>query len=156
MPAKAYLIDESSNTSLESFPTAFGQILGVTTYQKEKSYWESVSWEQGVGENVLVAPDGDGSIEICDLIIAGEKKSGGALTLHFDDGTNEKNVLLSSVDDSATNLSINLTGKIQGWQGAILYYTVTGDYIGSITITYVKHNKDNSLTYPEMALKYGW
>jgi len=153
---KVNLIDSATNKILESFLTSFGRILGVSTYQKEKSVWNNVNWAAAVAETALASPIGDGSVELCDIVVTGEKKAGGSITLHFDDGTNEKNVLRISVDDSAAYLAVDLTGKVQGWQGAPLYYTVVGTFTGSLLITFVRHNKEQSKTYDQMVADNGW
>jgi len=150
------LRDAVDKVAARFFQTSFGRILGITTYQKEKSLWNSVSWTAAVSETALVSPDGDGSIEICDILITAEKKAGGTLTIHFDDGTNEKDVVKSTVADGTLNVAANLQGKVQGWQSAILYYTVVGTYTGSILITFVKHCKEDSLSYDEMSNENGW
>lgn len=147
---------EAGGKILKSFQTSFGRLLGTTTYQKERSLWQSVGWVDAQSEKALVSPDGEGSIEICDIFITAEKKQNGTLTLHFDDGTNEKTVVASEVDDGVINVAANFAGKIQGWQGAILYYTIVGTYSGSMLITFVKHDKDHSKTYAVMALESGW
>lgn len=138
------------------FRTSFGRVLAVSTYQKEKSLWQAVSWTAAVEETALVSPDGDGSIEICDILITAEKKAGGSILIHFDDGTNEKDIVKSTVADGVLNIATNFAGKVQGWQSAILYYTIVGTFTGSILITFVKHNKAQSKTYSEMAKESGW
>lgn len=153
---KLILVDALTKKAAVFFNTAFGMVMGVTTYQKQHGLWQSVSWTAAVGETALVSPDGDGSVEICDIFITAEKKQGGTLRLHFDDGTNEKEVVKSEVDDGVINVATNFTGKVQGWQGATLYYTIVGTYSGSILVTFVKHNKKNSMTYNEMSKSSGW
>lgn len=160
MPTPVKLIDSATGKAIESFKTAFGRMLGISTYQKEKSLWQSVSWDAAVEETALVSPIGDGSIEICDIQITAEKKSGGSITIHFDDspdpGGNTKDVVKSTVADGVLNIASNFIGKVQGWQGAVLYYTVVGTFIGSILITFVKHDKAHSKTYAKMAKDCGW
>ena len=142
---------------LESFLTSFGKILGITTYQKEKSLWTSISWVDAKAKTVLVDSNGDGSIEICDLLITADKKAGGSVTLHFEDASaNTMDVVDTTVADGAVNSASNFVGKVQGWQGASLYYTIVATYAGSILITFVRHDKDDSKTYAEMALDNGW
>jgi len=150
------LRDAVDKAAATFFKTSFGRILGVSTYQREKSLWQSVSWTDAVAETVLVSPDGDGSIEICDILVTAEKKQGGSIKIHFDDGTNEKDVIKSTVNDGTLNVAANFQGKAQGWQGAVLYYTIVGTYTGSILITFVKHNKAQSKTYSQMAKESGW
>jgi len=156
MAVPVFLRDAVDKVAATFFNTSFGRILAVLPPQKIHSKWNSVSWAAAVTETVLVAPDGDGSIEICDLLITAEKKAGGSITIHFDDGTYEKDVVKTTVADGTVNVSPSFQGKVQGWQSAKLYYTIVGTYVGSILITYVKHNKANSLTYANMAEENGW
>ena len=158
---KLILVDALTRKAAVFFNTAFGMVLGITTYQKQEGLWQSVSWTAAVGEAALVSPDGDGSIEISDILITAEKKAGGSITIRFADGVvgafvNTKDVVKSTVADGILNVASNFGGKVQGWQSAILYYTVVGNFTGSILITFVKHNKKNSITYNEISKKSGW
>jgi len=54
------------------------------------------------------------------------------------------------------NVAASFVGKVQGWEGASLYYTIVGTYSGSILITYVKRNHADSISYDEMAKISGW
>ncbi len=157
MALPVILTDLATGKAIESFKTSFGRMLGISTYQKERSVWNSVSWVDATTGSVAIAsPDGDGSIELCDIFITAEKKQGGTLRLHFDDGTNEKEVVKSEVDDGVINVAVNLDGKVQGWQSAILYYTIVGAYSGSILVTFIKRNKADSISYSDMAKRSGW
>ena len=109
-----------------------------------------------MAETAIASPVGDGSIEICDILITAEKKNGGTLQLHFDDGTNEKIIVKSEVDDGVINVASNFVGRVQGWQSAILYYTIVGTYSGSILVTYIKRCKEDSITYADMVARSGW
>ena len=158
---KLALADAVTKIASTFFKTSFGIVLGVSTYQKEHGLWQSVSWTATVGETALVSPDGDGSIEISDILITAEKKPGGSITIRFADGVvgafvNTKDVVKSTVADGVLNVATNFTGRVQGWQSATLYYTVVGTFTGSILITFVKHNKKNSMTYNQMAQESGW
>jgi len=154
---RASLVDSATGKILESFKTVFGRLLGITTYQKERGLWQSVSWVDAVAETVLVAPDDDGSIEICDVVLASEKKAGGIIRLHFEDSVpNEKDVINVSIADGSATIAVDLVGKVQGWQGASLRYTIVGTHAGSMLVTFVRHNKANSKTYSEMSAECGW
>lgn len=150
------LRDAVDTVAAKFFPTSFGRILAVISPQKALGRWQSVSWAAAVAETVLVTPDGDGSIEINDILIAAEKKAGGSIVIHFDDGTNEKDVVNTTVADGVVNVASNFSGLVQGWRGAILYYTIVGTYKGSILITFSKHNKAHSKSYDAMAKDNGW
>ena len=161
MSIPVILTDIATGIAARFFNTAFGMMLGTTTYQKEKGLWQSVSWTTSKTERALVSPDGDGSIEISDILITAEKKAGGSITIRFADGVvgafvNTKDVIKSTVADGVLNVATNFVGKVQGWQSAILYYTVVGNFTASILITFVKHNKKNSMTYNEISKKSGW
>ena len=153
MAIKAVLKDSGTGKAYVSFKTAFGRLFGVTTYQKEKSVHNCVTWVAAVLETALVSVIGDGSIEITDIIVSGEKKNGGSITIHWDDGTNESSFIVVSVHDSAYNMSSNFQGKVQGWRSASLYYTIVGTFVGSITVVYIHHNKENSMTYGDWDAK---
>lgn len=153
--------DAVDKVAAKFFKTSFGRVLGTTTYQKEEGLWQSVSWTTAKTERALVSPEGDGSIEISDILITAEKKPGGSITIRFADGVvgafvNTKDVVKSTVADGVLNVAANFTGKVQGWQSAILYYTVVGTFTGSILITFAKHNKAHSKTYAVMAEENGW
>lgn len=155
------LVDAATKIAGTFFKTAFGMMLGITTYQKEHGLWQEVSWAATVSETALVSPDGDGSIEISDILITAEKKPGGSITIRFADGVvgalvNTKDVVNTTVADGVVNVASNFNGRVQGWQGATLYYAIAGTYKGSVLITFVKHNKKNSMTYNEMSNKSGW
>ncbi len=150
------LRDAVDKVAAKFFETSFGRILAVIPPQKIHSRWHSVSWTAAVAETALVSPDGDGSIEICDILITAEKKAGGSIKLHFDDGTNEKDVVNTTVADGTVNIAPSFQGKVQGWRSAILYYTIVGTYKGSILITFVKRNKADSLSYKVMKQENGW
>ena len=151
---------DAAGKILESCKTSFGRLLCTTTNQKEHSLWNTVAWTDAVDETAFITPDGDGSIEICDIVITAEKKAGSTITLHFDDspdpGGNTKTVVAFSLADGSFVTSANFAGKVQGWQGAVLYYTIVGTHAGSILITFIKHDKDHSKTYAVMALESGW
>ncbi|KKL77916.1 hypothetical protein LCGC14_2030140, partial [marine sediment metagenome] len=65
-------------------------------------------------------------------------------------------VVNTTVADGVVNVASNFIGRVQGWQSAILYYTIVGTYKGSVLITFVKHNKKNSMTYNEISKSSGW
>lgn len=145
------LRDAVDKVAAKFFKTAFGRMLGTTTYQKEHSVFQAVNWTNAqVSEAALCSPDADGSLEITDLIVLTDKVNLGTVVLHFDDGTNEEVIVNASLSDLPIRMDAHFVGKIQGWQGAALYYTVAGaNSTGAITVIYVKHNKANSLPYTE-------
>lgn len=149
------LRDAVDKVAAKFFKTAFGRMLGTTTYQKERSVFKSVSWSaEQVAETALAAPDADGSIEITDLIVLTDKVNLGTVVLHFDDGTNEEVIVNTSLSDLPIRMNAHFVGKIQGWQGASLYYTIAGaNSTGAITVVYIKHNKANSLPYAEWSAR---
>jgi len=148
---KIAIADAVTKVAVKTFKTAFGRMLGTTTYQKERSVFKAVSWSaEQVAETALVDSSGDGSIEITDLIITTDKANGGTVVLHWDDGTNEEIIITTALTDLPIRLNMHFVGKVQGWQGASLYYTVAGaNSTGAITVVYVRHNKAGSLAYAE-------
>lgn len=160
MSTPAELVDVNGRP-LHTFGQEFGgevrQILAVINPQQALGLWQSVSWAAAVAKTPLISPDGDGSIEITDVLIAAEKKAGGSIKIHFEDSaTNTKDVINTTVADGVVNVASNFVGKVQGWQGAILYYTIVGTYKGSVLITFSKHDAANSKTYTQMVSENGW
>lgn len=153
---KTSLIDSGSGEAFKSFKTAFGRLIGVMTPHKQYGRWNSVTWVGAVAETAIVTPDAGGSVEICDIFVTAEKKNNGTIRVHFDDGTNEKDMFKSEVDDGVINVASNFVGSIRGWEDATLYYTIEGNYSGSLLVTYIKHNKDNTESYNEMVEASGW
>lgn len=145
------LRDAIDKVAVKCFSTAFGKMLGTTTYQKEHSVFQSVNWSAAqVAETAICSPDGDGSLELTDLFVHTDKSNLGTLKLHFDDGTNEEVLLYAVLSDLPARLSAHFVGKIQGWQSASFYYTVAGaNSTGVVTVAYIKHNKASSLTYSD-------
>jgi len=145
------IADSITKAAVKTFKTAFGNMLGTTTYQKEYSVFQAVNWSAAqVTETVLVDAGGNGSIEITDLIITTDKANGGTVIVHFDDGTNEEVIITTVLTDLPIRLNMHFVGKVQGWQGASLYYTVAGaNSTGAITVVYIRHNKAGSLPYAE-------
>ena len=147
---------DSAGVILGSFKTVFGKLLGVVTPAKVFGRWNSVTWTAAVSETAIISPDADGSIEVCDIFVTAEKKQSGTIRVHFDDGTNEKDLFKSEVDDGVINVATNFVGLVQGWSGATLYYTIVGTYSGSLMVTFIKHNKAHSESYSVMAKESGW
>ena len=146
------IVDAATLVAVKTFKTAFGRMLGVTTYQKERSVFKSVSWKAAqVDKTALAAPEADGSIEITDLIITTDKTNLGTVVLHWEDaGEVAETIITTVLSDLPIRLNMHFVGKVQGWQGASLYYTVAGaNSTGAITVVYVKHNKIDSLPYAE-------
>ncbi len=147
----------SLNKVFQQFKTHWGYALHTLNYRQVHGLWQSVSWTAAVVKTPLVSPDGEDSIEISDILITAEKKAGGSITIHFEDAAaNTKDVVKSTVADGVLNVASNFGGKVQGWQGAVLYYTVVGTFTGSILITFVKHGKENSIAYNQMKKSSGW
>jgi len=145
------IVDAITNVAVATFKTTFGRMLGTTTYQKERSVFKAVSWSAAqVAETALAESDADGSVEITDLIITTDKVNLGTVVLHWDDGTNEETIISTVLSDLPIRLNAHFVGKVQGWRGASLYYTVAGaNSTGAITVVYVKHNKAGSLAYAD-------
>ena len=116
-----------------------GEVLAITTSQREHSVSVTKSWV-GVVSNVRIAtPRANGTLEILDLVVSGSKKTAGTLTIRWNDGTDTDTLFVGSVDDAAINIAMAFAGKVESWKGAYLEYTTVSVWTGSLLITYVHH-----------------
>ena len=124
-------------------------ILVVTTPQKAHGVFKSASWTGVQAATILVEPDGDGSIELTDLVISSPRKNTGTILVQFiDDNANVEVILETSVTGDPVNLAIPFSGRFQGWSGARIEYTIgTASDGGSILVGYIKHRKEGSMKY---------
>ena len=126
-------------------------VLVVTTPQKAHGVFRSASWTGVQGATILVQPDGDGSVELTDIIISSPRKNTGTILVQFiDDDSNVEEILNTSVTGDPVNLAVSFAGRFQGWSGARIEYTIgTASDGGSILVGYVKHKKGGSQKYSD-------
>lgn len=146
---KVILVDAISKIAAKFFNTAFGMMLSTTSYQKQLGVFTEASWVGTQVAAILVQPDGDGSIELTDLIVQAPRKNTGTILIQFiDDDANVAKILDTSVSGDAVNIAIPFSGRWQGWQGARVEFTIsTASDGGSISVGYVKHKKKDSLPF---------
>ncbi len=98
----------------------------------------------------MATPEGNGYIELTDLIITTEKKTASILSVWFFDGTNKETVIEAYLADSTVNLAISFTGGWSGWQGAYVEVDMAGAAgKGSAAIGFIKHVETFAPTYTE-------
>ena len=148
---KALLVDSVTKIAAKFFNTAFGMLLGTTSYQKQHGVFTEASWTGTQVAAILVQPDGDGSIELTDLIVQAPRKNTGTILIQFIDAdSNVAKILDTSVSGDAVSVAIPFSGRWQGWQGARIEFTIgTASDGGSISVGYVKHQKKDSLSFSD-------
>ena len=115
------------------------QVLAITTAQREHSIFVTKSWVGAEANTKIATPRANGTLELLDLVISGSKKAAGTLTIRWNDGTKTDTLFVGSVDDAALNIAVAFTGKVEGWSGAYLEYTIVSAWTGSLLMTYVHH-----------------
>jgi len=131
------------------FLTPWGYALSVLNYRQKHGHWQAVSWSaETVVKTAIATPINGGSIEVTDILFTCSKVSGGTVVITFEDGTNTETLITVILTNEALRLAHSIQGRMQGWRGAVLYYTVAGaNSTGAITIGYVKHTEPNSQDY---------
>ena len=117
-----------------------GNVLCVTPPERAHSVWNSEALDTQDELIRLATPEGDGTVEIVDLLISGDEKAGGSVVVRFNDGTNTEIVNIIYVASMAVSVPIHFSGKVEGWKAAYLEAYVAGDsFAASVTVVYVKH-----------------
>lgn len=149
MSLEVILIDKATGKILAVASTAWGKVLCVQSPGKEFGVFKSTALG-AVATTKIAEPDGDGSVELTDLILTTEKKAAAIITIQYNDGTNTATVLTAYVADAPVNIGMNFAGNWQGWQGAWVEVDVAGAAaLGSIALGYIKRLKADSLVYAE-------
>ena len=139
----------SLNKVFQQFSTYWGYALHVLNYRQVHGVWKSVTWSsEQVAATAIATPVAGGSIEITDLFFSALKAAGSTVTLTLTDGTNTETWIEVLLTNEAVRITHAVQGRMQGWRNAILKYTVAGsNSSGSITVGYVKHNREDSEGY---------
>ena len=152
MPIKSVLTKPSTGSAIWCPEGIHAPLLGVATQARAFGRWKTVTLTE-IGTSTIVTPPKNESIVLTDLIFTAEKKNAGIDTLRFFDGTNDENILIPSLHDSAVNLAIPFAGLWQGWKDAYLHLAQTGanHYVtvavgyyfmpSELTETYARWNK---------------
>jgi len=137
----AFSIVGSLGKVIEQFLTSFGYALSVLNYRQKYGHWKAVSWSAAtVVKTAIATPVAGGSVELTDILFTASKVSGGTVVITLEDGTNTETLITVILTNEALRLAHSISGRMQGWEDAILYYTVAGaNSTGAITIGYVKH-----------------
>ena len=122
-------------------------ILVVNNPQKVHGRFKSVTHGATTTQR-LATPDGNGHIELTDLIITTEKKSLSVLTVQFNDGTDVEVILTAYLADAPVGIAIAFQGGWTGWQKAYVEVDMTGAAaLGSTAIGFIKHTETFAITY---------
>ncbi len=151
MPPKVILVDAKSGTALHTeayrHEGKMSRVLLITDRKAHYGVFKSTALG-AVATTILGEPEGDGSVELTDLIVSAEKKTAGVITVQFNDGVNTEPVSTSYTADAPVNFAIGINGRWQGWQGAWIEVAVTGAAaLGSVGVGFIKNLKADSLDY---------
>lgn len=149
MKARA-LVDRVTSNAAKFYQTTFGTVLATTTNQKQQGVFKAQKFTTTTTGTTLAAPDGDGSIELTDLIISFEKKNTAEITIRYNDGSNTETIWFGDATDGLINIAVSFQGKWQGWKGAYVEVVIANAALdGSIGLGFIKHNEADSLSYSE-------
>jgi len=138
----------SLNKVLQQFSTHWGYALHVLNYRQVHGVWKSVTWTTTKAATAIATPSAGGSIEITDFFFSALKATGSTVTLTITDGTNTETLITVLLTNEAVRLTHAIQGRMQGWADGVVKYAVTGaNSSGSITLGYVKHDKDDTEPY---------
>ena len=137
------------HTFVQEFEGKRHNIIVVSSPQKIHGLFKAVTLGATVTTR-LATPKGKGYIELTDLIITTEKKTGAILSVWFYDGTNKETIIQAYLADSTVNLAIAFVGGWSGWQGAYVEVDMAGAAgKGSAAIGFIKHVQTFAPTYTE-------
>lgn len=147
MPPKVILIDAKTKEVLGVADTAWGKILCVQAPGKQFGTFKSQKFTT-TGTTKIAEPEGDGSIELTDLIVSFEKKTSAEVTIQFNDSTRTELLWFGDMQDAPISFGVGFAGNWQGWQSAWVEVVIAGAALdGSVGIGYIKRFKKDSLTY---------
>lgn len=143
------LRDAVSKIALAVASTAWGKVLCTQSPGKEFGTFKSTTLTGVVPITFILAEtDGDGGIELTDLLLTTEKKTASVVTIRFYDGTNAENILTAYPQDLPISIAMNFAGNWTGWQGAHVEVVVSGaNTKGSVALGYIKRHKSDTLPY---------
>ena len=113
------------------------RMLVVTDPSSAYSTFRAVSGT-GAGVVSVVAPPPGGSLIVSDLLISGDRRTNGSVTLRFTDGTNTINIFKAITTDAPVAISIPFEGRVQGWRNARLEIDVINNVEYSVMATFIK------------------
>jgi hypothetical protein len=90
------------------------------------------------GTTIITTPVAGGSLILTDMLISADKAVGGKVTVCFNDGTNEQNVISFNTDDKSLNETIAFAGRFQGWKDARLEVVTIANFEVDVTAGYYK------------------
>ncbi len=145
-----FLRDARTKAALAVADTAWGKILCVESPGKQFGVFKSTTLG-AVDTTRIAEPEGDGSVELTDLILTTEKKAAAIITIRYvDDDSNTENILTAYPQDLPISIAIAVNGNWQGWQGAWIEVDVAGAAaLGSVVLGYIKRLKKDSIKYVE-------
>lgn len=88
----------------------------------------------------VVAPEGDGSLVITDIVVSAKKVNNTSLTLQFSDGVNTAVILAPDTINEPVSFSWAPQGRIQGWRNAAIQVItgLAGTPAVTVTVGYMR------------------
>ena len=86
---------------------------------------------------VVLAPPG-GSILITDIVMNADKSANSTITLEWNDGTVQDELLSAQLGNQNFQMVWSVTGRVQGWEDARLDILTSGTFNASINIGYIR------------------
>ena len=85
----------------------------------------------------ITTPKPGGAIVMTDILVSGEKISGGIITVQFNDGSNQVVITKNHVTDGPVNMAHGFEGLSLGWKDAFIeMVTSTMNQDATVTIWY--------------------
>jgi len=147
MSLDAIIIDPATQKPIEVMDTAWGKMPLFTGVRRSYGHFKSVTHTTNETKT-LTTPIGNGSLRLSDLIISGEKITGGIITVRFYDGTNAVNIVAADCNDAPCNMAISFNGRWQGWKAAYIQtITSVNNQDANISLGYMLVPEEWSLDY---------
>ena len=144
------LADAVTKIALAVASTAWGKVLCVQAPGKEFGVFKAQKFTLITTGTKMAEPEGDGSVELTDLMVSFEKKTSAEVVIQFNDGVRTELVWFGDMQDAPISFGISFAGNWQGWQTAYVEVVIAGANLdGSVAIGYIKRLKKDSLVYNE-------
>jgi|DEB0MinimDraft_4_1074332.scaffolds.fasta_scaffold00120_22 predicted protein tyrosine phosphatase len=145
MTVNAVLVDSKNHQALhfeelwrETETISGNEVFLVSTNAMQTHGTYTNVQRSSAGTTTVTTPISGGCIQITDLVLNTEKRTGGSVEIQFTDGTNSITVFKVFCNDAPANIVLPVVGKFRGWVNARLDMVVTGATDCSATLGYVK------------------
>jgi len=112
-------------------------VLITTDFIRAHGTFKSATRTTG-GTTVIASPDPERSIAITDILISAAKTTNSSAAINFTDGTNTIEIFKVSPIEQPIEMSIGISGRLQGWRDARIELVTVSTTETVVTIGYVK------------------